>query len=108
LTHRTKIVRLALEGKTMTEICQFMHHSPQAISNYLSTFIRCAQLAQKKMQVGQIAFLLRRGKRLVQQYLDLLAECQSDQNKTYHLEELLRLGTCPGGKKGGGRRCHHG
>jgi hypothetical protein len=108
LTHRTKIVRLALEGKTMTEICQFMHHSPQAISNYLSTFIRCAQLAQKKMEPGQIAFLLRRGKRLVQQYLDLLAECQSDQNKTYHLEELLRLGTCPGGKKRGGRRCHHG
>jgi DNA-binding NarL/FixJ family response regulator len=108
LTHRTKIVRLALEGKTMTEICQSMHHSPQAVSNYLSTFIRCAQLAQKKMQVGQIAFLLRRGKRLVQQYLDLLTECQSDTNLTYPLEGLLRLGTCPGGKKGNGRRGHHG
>jgi hypothetical protein len=56
-THRTKIVRLALEGKTMTEICQIMHHSPQAVSNYLSTFIRCVHLAQKKMQVGQMAFL---------------------------------------------------
>jgi predicted transcriptional regulator len=108
LTHRTKIVRLALEGKTMTEICQIMHHSPQAVSNYLSTFSRCAHLAQKKMQVGQMAFLLRRGKRLVQQYLDLLTECQSDTNMTYHLEELLRLGTCPGGKKGDGRRCQHG
>jgi len=107
LTHRTKIVRLALQGKTMTEICQSMHHSPQAVSNYLSTFIRCVHLAQKKMQVGQIAFLLRRGKRLVQQYLDILAECQSDTNLTYHLEELLRLGTCPGGKKRAGRRGQH-
>jgi DNA-binding CsgD family transcriptional regulator len=108
LTHRTKIVRLALEGKTMTEICQIMHHSPQAVSNYLSTFMRCAHLSQKGMQAGQIAFLLRRGKRLVQQYLDLLTACQSDKNRTYHLEELLRLGTCPGGKKGDGRRCQHG
>ena len=40
LTHRTQIVRLALEGKTMTEICQIMHHSTQAVSNYLSTFVR--------------------------------------------------------------------
>jgi len=108
LTHRTKIVRLALAGKTMTEICQIMHHSPQAVSNYLSTFIRCAHLAHKQMQIGQISFLLRRGKRLVQQYLDILAECQSDKNMTYHLEELLRLGTCPGGKKGDGRGCQHG
>jgi DNA-binding CsgD family transcriptional regulator len=108
LTHRTKIVRLALEGKTMSEICQIMHHSPQAVSNYLSTFIRCVQLAHKKMQAGQIAFLLRRGKRLVQQYLDILTECQSDTNMTYHLEELLRLGTCSGGKKGDERRPKHG
>ena len=108
LTHRTKIVRLALEGKTMSEICQIMHHSPQAVSNYLSTFIRCVQLAHKKMQAGQIAFLLRRGKRLVQQYLDILTECQSDMNTTYHLEELLRLGTCSGGKKADERRPKHG
>jgi len=31
LTHRTKIVCLALEGKTMTQICKMMHHSPQAM-----------------------------------------------------------------------------
>ncbi len=108
LTHRTKIVRLALEGKTMSEICQIMHHSPQAVSNYLSTFIRCVQLAHKKMQAGQIAFLLRRGKRLVQQYLDILTECQSDTNMTYYLEELLRLGTCSGEKKADERRPNHG
>ena len=108
LTHRTKIVRLALEGKTMSEICQIMHHSPRAVSNYLSTFTRCVQLAHKKMQAGQIAFLLRRGKRLVQQYLDILIECQSDTNMTYHLEELLRLGACSGGKKGDERRPKHG
>jgi hypothetical protein len=89
LTHRTQIVRLVLEGKTMTQICQTTHHCPQAARNYLSTFERCVHLARKDMQVGQIAFLLRRGKGLIQQYLDLLNECESEKNMSYHLEELM-------------------
>jgi DNA-binding CsgD family transcriptional regulator len=106
LTHRTQIVRLALQGKTTTQICQIMHHSPEAVANYLSTFARCAQLAAKRMQVGQIAFLLRRGPRLIQAYLDLLAECQQDRNMTYHRDELLRLGSCGAGKKGATPEAH--
>lgn len=97
LTHRVKIVHLALEGKTVTQICRITRHSPQAVTNYLSTFERCVQLAGHGMQAGQIAFLLRRGKALIRQYLDLLAECESDRNLAYHLEELMRLG---GGEKG--------
>ena len=107
LTHRTKIVSLALEGKTMTQICQIMKHSPQAVNNYLSTFARCVHLKYKDMQVGQIAFFLRRGKALVQKYLDIITECESDKNMAYHLEELLRLGTCSNGGKKSGRRREH-
>jgi len=107
LTHRTKIVRLALEGKTMTQICQIMRHSPQAVNNYLATFARCVHLKHKDMQIGQIAFLLRKGKALVQQYLEIITECESDKNMSYHLEELMRLGTCSkGGKKSSRRRQH--
>jgi DNA-binding CsgD family transcriptional regulator len=108
LTHRTEIVRLALQGKTTSQICTIMHHSPQAVANYLSTFTRCVQLSHHPMQVGQIAFLLRRGVGLIERYLDLLAECQADKNMAYHLDELLRLGTCGGEKKGAGRRPTHG
>jgi DNA-binding CsgD family transcriptional regulator len=103
LTHRTQIVRLALQGKTTSQICQIMHHSPEAVANYLSTFARCAQLAAKEMQVGPIAFLLRRGPALIQAYLDLLAECKADRNMAYHLDELLRLGSCGVGKKAASR-----
>jgi DNA-binding CsgD family transcriptional regulator len=99
LTHRTRIVRLALQGKTTSQICQVMRHSPEAVANYLSTFARCAQLAAKEMQVGQIAFLLRRGPALIKAYLDLLAECKTDRNMAYHLDELLRLGSCGVEKK---------
>ncbi len=103
LTHRVQIVRLALEGKTMTQICQIMGHSPAAVANYVSTFTRCAQLAKRDMQVGQIAFLLRRGRGLIGRYLELLRECEQDKNYAYHLEELLRIGQTPVGEKTAGR-----
>ena len=99
LTHRTQIIRWALQGKTTTQICQIMHHSPEAVANYLSTFTRCVQLARQKMQVGQIAFLLRRGPSLIRAYLQILDECQRDRNMAYHLDELLRIGGGDGEKK---------
>jgi DNA-binding CsgD family transcriptional regulator len=106
LTHRTQIVRLALEGKTTTEICRRLKHSPEAVANYLSTFTRIAQLAQRGNQAGEIAFLLRRGPALVRTYLELLEECQQDRNLAYHLQELLRVGQAGGGKKAAGRSRH--
>jgi hypothetical protein len=106
LTHRTQIVRLALEGKTTTEICRRLKHSPEAVANYLATFTRVAQLAERGSQVGEIAFLLRRGPALVRNYLELWEECQRDRNLAYHLQELLRIGQAGGGKKTVGRSSH--
>ncbi len=100
LTHRTQIVRLALEGKTTTQIGQIMRHSPAAVANDLSTFTRCAPRAKEGMQAGQIAFLLRRGKGLVEKYLELLRQCEGDKNLTYHREELLHLGQAGPARKG--------
>jgi hypothetical protein len=92
LTHRVQIVQLALEGKTMSEICRSMRHSPQAVANYLSTFTRVAQLAARQMQASQIAFLLGRGRSLIDRYLELLLQCGQDENFKYHLDQLLQLG----------------
>ena len=108
LTHRTEIVRLALQGKTTSQICRILRHSPEAVGNYLGTFTRCAQLARRGMQVGQIAFLLRRGPGLIRQYLQLLDQCQADKNMDYHLDELMRVGTCGGEKNHARRRRSHG
>ncbi len=99
LSHRTEIVRLALEGHVTTEICRRLRHSPEAVANYLSTFTRCVQLQRRGMEVGQIAFVLRRGCTLIEGYLELLAESESDGHRAYHLDELLRLGSCGGEKK---------
>jgi hypothetical protein len=107
LTPRTEIERLALAGKTTSEICTALRHSPRAVANYLSTFVRCVQLRRKGLQVSQIAFLLRRGRKLVEAYLELLAVCEQDRNYAYHLDELMRLGTL-GGKKGATGGTSHG
>ena len=92
LTHRVEIVRLALEGKTMTEICRTMRHSPTAVANYLSTFTRVAQLSARKIHPSQISFLLGRGRSLIDRYLELIAQCQEDENLKYHLDQLIELG----------------
>jgi DNA-binding CsgD family transcriptional regulator len=99
LTHRVQIVRLALKGKSVSQICVAMHHSPAAVANYLSTFTRCAQLAREKMAAPQIAFLLRRGEGLIRKYLELLDECRSDPCLAHHLRELERLGGIAAPKK---------
>ena len=105
LSHRTEIVRLALEGHVTTEICERLRHSPEAVANYLSTFTRCVQLHRRGMDAGQIAFLLRRGRSLIESYLELLAESEADASRGYQLAELLRVGSCRGGKKAAsGRR----
>ena len=92
LTHRVQIVKLALQGKSMSQICQAMHHSPPAVNNYLGTFARCAQLQAEGMQVGQIAFLLRRGPGLIRDYLALLRDCRADHNMAYHLQQMIESG----------------
>jgi DNA-binding NarL/FixJ family response regulator len=93
LTHRVEIVRLALAGKTMTQICQTMRHSPAAVANYLATFTRVAQLAARHLRASQIAFLLQRGTGLIERYLELLKECEQNQSYDYHLKELLSAGS---------------
>ncbi len=77
----------------MVQICQRMHHSPAAVANYLSTFARCAQLRSKQMEPKQIAFLLDRSEGLITSYLALLDQCKQDKTLTYHLDEMLALGT---------------
>jgi hypothetical protein len=89
LTHRVRIVELALEGKPFSQIRAIMRHSAEAIANYVNTFVRTAQLQRRGLEAGQIAFLLRRSRGLIDKYLSLLRDCENDRNRRYHLDELL-------------------
>jgi hypothetical protein len=104
LTHRVSIVQQALAGKTMTEICRATHHSPGAVANYLATFIRCAQLERQGVHPAQSAFLLRRGRGLVERYLELVHAAREDPNQKDHLEALLEVGWSDQKKRPSGRK----
>lgn len=103
LTHRTEIVRLALTGKTMSEISLAMRHTPAAIANYLQTFTRVARLVREGVAADQIAFLLGRGPSLVHKYIELYNGCAGNQLFSQNLEQLLRPGES-GGKIGASTR----
>jgi DNA-binding NarL/FixJ family response regulator len=99
LSHRVQIVQLALAGKTMTQICRQLRHSPAAVANYLSTFVRVAQLAEKNLSSAQIAFLLGRGPGLIDRYLELLHASRENPDYLYQLEQMLQRGAISGKKK---------
>ena len=98
LTHREQIIDHALMGKTTSEICEVMRHSAEAVANYLGTFTRCVFLSRQGLQASQIAFLLGHGRSLIERYLQIAEACKLDENKAFHLEELLRPGA-PGVEK---------
>src|SRR5690606_21252700 len=99
LTHRTQIVRMALSGKTMTQISYSMRHSPSAVANYLSTFKRVARLSREGIGCEQIAYLLGRGPTLVEKYLALVQECSGNALWADTLEQMLRTGEAEGKKR---------
>jgi len=108
LTHRVEIVRLALQGKTTSEISAILRHSPQAVTNYVATFSRAAFLARRGLVATQIAYLLRRGRGLIARYLELFREAEQDPNVAYHLQQLLHVGDAVVEKKIPRRRTAHG
>jgi hypothetical protein len=98
LTHREQIIGHALNGKTTSQICEVMHHSAEAVSNYLGTFTRCVFLSRQGLHPAQIGFLLGHGRSLIERYLEIVDRCKLDKNQAFHLEELLRP-AAPGGEK---------
>ncbi len=99
LTHRVRIVELALTGHTERQIAVLTGHSMEAVANYVSTFIRTAQLSEEGTPAHDIAYLLDHSERLIVKYLKLLQEAQTTPAMGYHLKELLRLGRAGGEKK---------
>lgn len=91
-THKVKIIELWLDREGYEKISRWLHHSPQAIKRYVSTFLRMVVLHQKGLTVEEIAFLTRSSIHLVQEYLTVLEAAQSEAHRREKLtEELTRV-----------------
>ncbi|NOY58814.1 MAG: DUF1670 domain-containing protein [Calditrichaeota bacterium] len=75
ITHKKEIITLFLNGYLTPEIAVKTKHSKEAIDRYISDFHRVQILWQHGVtNLDKIAQLVRRTKRVVQQYIDLMPD----------------------------------
>jgi len=88
-THKVKIIELWLNREGYEKIARWVHHSPQAIKRYVSTFLRLVVLHRQGKEVKEIAFLTQSSVKLVQDYLGLYENAMQQPYQQEKLEEEL-------------------
>lgn len=88
-THKVKIIELWLNREGYDKIARWVHHSPQAIKRYVSTFLRLVVLHRQGKDAKEIAFLTQSSVKLVKDYLDLYQEALQQPESREKLEEEL-------------------
>lgn len=88
-THKVKIIELWLNREGYDKISRWVHHSPQAIKRYVSTFLRLVVMHRQGKDAKEIAFLTQSSPKLVQDYLDLHEKAIQQPAQREKLEEEL-------------------
>jgi predicted transcriptional regulator len=88
-SHKVRIIELWLDRQGYDKIARWMHHSPQAIERYVSTFLRIVLLHRQGTGVSEIAFLTQSSERLVKDYLGVYEAALAVPHRKEKLEEEL-------------------
>lgn len=89
LTHKKIIIqKLFIEQKTVQQVSRETYHSFPAIERYITAFKQILLCWKKGMSLEEIAFSVRKTKRLVKEYLNIIDEYK-EQN--YILDRLLEF-----------------
>lgn len=88
-THKVKIIELWLDRTGYDVISRQVHHSPQAIRRYVSTFLRLALLHREGKDHKEIAFLTQSSARLVADYLVIYEAAMQNETRRAKLEEEI-------------------
>jgi hypothetical protein len=89
MSHKVWIVRLYLGWKTYSEIERITGHSVGAIKVYLSDFSRVLMARERGIRSAkEIGFYIGRTERLVQEYLELIAQARRDSQQRKRLESI--------------------
>jgi predicted transcriptional regulator len=103
-THKVKIIELWLRREGYDKIARWMHHSPQAIKRYVSTFLRMVVLVRQGKSAEEISFLTQSSAKVVTDYLGLYEAVQQQPAQCEKLEEeiaRITLWQRAEGEKGG-------
>jgi hypothetical protein len=91
-THKVRIIELWLDREGYDKIARWVHHTPQAIKRYVSTFLRIVVLHRHQTPVEEIAFLTQSSVRLVHDYLQVYeAALHLPHRREKLAEELSRV-----------------
>jgi len=99
-THKVKIIALWLDRQGYDKIARWVHHSPQAVKRYVTTFLRMVLFQQEGRPVREIAFLTATSERLVRDYLALYQTAQANPAQRAKLEEELARVSAWQGERG--------
>lgn len=89
-THKVKIIELWLDRDGYDKIARQVHHSPQAIKRYVSSFLRLAVLHREGKDVKEIAFLTQSSPHLVTDYLAVYQSALENETRRAKLEEEIQ------------------
>jgi hypothetical protein len=88
-THKVRVIELWLDRQGYDKIARWLHHSPQAIKRYVSTFLRVVTLHRQETVTAEIAFLTQSSVSLVGEYLAVYAAAMAEPHRQKKLEEEL-------------------
>jgi hypothetical protein len=95
-THKVRIIELWLDREGYDKIARWMHHSPQAIQRYVSTFLRIVVLHRQGTALKEIAFVTQSSARRVEDYLAVYEAALKVTHRAAKLaEEIARVSGAP-------------
>ena len=89
VTHKTKIVKMWLEGYEYTDIERKTGHSGVSVQRYLSGFSKAVRFYSRGYSLQEIRELADMSERLVQEYLDLYEDYKSCPESEIRLQQIL-------------------
>lgn len=88
LTHKKIIIeKLFIEQKPVQQVSRETYHSLPAIQRYISTFKQVLLCKRKGMNIDEIAYALKRTKRLIREYEEIIDEYKE---RNYIMEAMLK------------------
>jgi len=89
ISHKVWIVGLYLEWKTYSEIERITGHSAGAIKGYLNDFSRVLMARERGIRrAKEIGYYIGRTERLVEEYLQLIAQAERNREQRKRLESI--------------------
>ena len=89
VTHKSKIVKMWLDGYEYTDIERKTGHSGFSVQRYLSGFSKSVRFYSRGYSLPEIRELTDMSERLVKEYLDLYETCKDNPESQIRLQQIL-------------------